>query len=368
MAEYEVSEGIARGHPDKLADQISDAILDACLTQDEASRVAVETLVSHNLITIAGEITTRAQFDIESIVAQVIKDIGYASEQFGDLLEHLNLVQSIEQQSQDIAQAVGKRGHLAAGDQGMMYGFACNQTSTYMPLSYEIARTLVRAIHTKNIPILGPDGKTQICLSPKETSVLISWQHVKEASQQDVQQELLPIIKEVCDQFSITPTTICINPSGRFVKGGPFADTGLTGRKQIVDSYGGSVCHGGGAFSGKDATKVDRSGAYMARYVAKHVVAARLASVCEVQLIFAIGKPEPINIGLDCFGTEKIPLQQVKQAILHTFNFSVEEIISHLNLTSPIFQQTAWGGHFGRLEFPWEQLDQLDTLLGFCFV
>lgn len=373
MAFFEVSEGIARGHPDKIADQISDAILDACLREDSASRVAVETLVSHDLVAIGGEITTSATLKLEPLVKEVLCDIGYATLQFGDLVSCLHIISSLREQSPDISQSVGRKGdtsHLTAGDQGMMYGYACTDTPTFMPRSYEIARSIVKRIEESRtsgeLPFLGPDGKTQVALdlsNKNSGTVVISWQHTKEATLADVRDVLSSIIETVGEQYSFHPSAHFINPSGRFVMGGPFADTGLTGRKQIVDCYGGSIRHGGGAFSGKDATKVDRSGAYMARYVAKHVVAAELATKCEIQLIYSIGRSEPINIGVNCFGTETVKLKALEKAIRATFDFSVGAIIQELKLTTPFFKKTAHGGHFGREGFPWETLTRVHELV-----
>lgn len=372
MARFEVAEGIAQGHPDKVADQISDAILDECLKNDPASRVAIETLVSHELVAVGGEITTSVPLNVEPIIRAVLTQIGYDNSVFGDILSRLRVVTSICEQSPDISSSVGIRGDLSsvtAGDQGTMYGYACTETPTFMPKAYEIARTIVHKIRDLRARdpgcLLGPDGKTQVAIDTSTMtsgSLVLSWQHTPTATLDTVRQIVRPIIDEVCAFFRFHPDTLLINPSGRFVSGGPLADTGLTGRKQISDSYGSSVRHGGGAYSGKDATKVDRSGAYMARYVAKHVVAAGLATRCEIQLIYSIGKAQPLSVGVHCFGTEKVPLPVIESAIHKTFDFSVGAIIKELNLTSPIFQSTAWGGHFGRDEFMWEKLPRLDSL------
>jgi S-adenosylmethionine synthetase len=372
MPHFEVSEGIARGHPDKVADQISDAILDACLQEDSSSRVAVEALVSHDLVAIGGEITTTAHPDIEEIVKSVLRDIGYASPAYGDFFSRLKIVSSVCEQSPDISYSVGSKGdifHLTAGDQGMMYGYACSDTPTFMPRSYEIARTIVQEIQEERAsgkaPFLGIDGKTQVAIdltSKGGGSVIVSWQHAEETALKEVRTALAAIVQKGTERYGFCPTTVLINPSGRFVIGGPLADTGLTGRKQIVDSYGSIVRHGGGAYSGKDASKVDRSGAYMARYVAKHVVAAKLATRCEVQLIYSIGRALPLNIGVDCLGTEKVPIAALERAIRKTFDFSVGGIIQELCLTAPFFKRTAFGGHFGRDEFPWEKLPRINDL------
>jgi S-adenosylmethionine synthetase len=375
MQDFEVSEGIARGHPDKIADQIADAILDAYLLQDPASRVAVEIMVSHDLVAIGGEISSSARVNAPDIARSVVASVGYNSKEFGDLSTRLRIVSSLCEQSPDISQSVGKRGDgsaVAAGDQGIMTGFACNATPTFMPRSYEIARTIVGEIQklraTAQGAFLGPDGKTQVAIDrssheARNGSVVLSWHHSATATLEDVRSALLPIVQEVSEQYQFRPDPILINPSGRFVLGGPLADTGLTGRKQMADSYGSSVVHGGGSYSGKDATKVDRSGAYMARYVAKHIVAAQLATVCEIQLVFAIGKPTPLHIGINCYGTETVRLEILKKAVEQTFDFSVGGIIRELHLTTPLFQQTSYGGHFGRDEFPWEHLPHRETLL-----
>ena len=361
MSRFDCSEGIARGHPDKIADQISDAILDACLRDDPTSRVAVEAMVSHQLVGIGGEISTSARLDVEGIVRSVLCDCGYK-----DLASQIRVVSSLCQQSPDISQSVGVRtramDHLGAGDQGLMFGYACNDTPTYMPKSHEIARTLVREI--EQVPSLGPDGKTQVAIDLREPttrgSVIVSWQHPSHMDTHEVRAILEPIVQRVTALYSFSPDTVLINPSGHFVLGGPLADTGLTGRKQIVDSYGGSVPDGGGAYSGKDATKVDRSGAYMARWVAKHVVASGCAARCEIQLVYSIGRELPLHIGIDCLGTETIALDKIEKTIATTFDFSVAGIIRSLGLARPIYYQTAYGGHFGRPGFPWEELPYLE--------
>jgi S-adenosylmethionine synthetase len=284
------------------------------------------------------------------------------------LLSTFQLVSSLCEQSPDISQSVGKGTSLAAGDQGMMYGYACDETPSLMPRSYEIARGIVEAIRDNHMkyPFLGPDGKTQVSINPREKSsgsIVLSWQHSATVSLEEVQNALRSCSEEVLQKYDFSPEIFLINPSGRFVLGGPFADTGLTGRKQIVDSYGGSVPHGGGAYSGKDATKVDRSGAYMARWVAKHVVASGLAERCLVQLIFSIGRNNPLHIELDCFNTEKATLESIRKGVLTTFDFSVEGIIQDLQLRLPVFRKTASYGHFGRDDFSWEALTRLEKLL-----
>lgn len=372
VVQYEVSEAVARGHPDKVADQISDAILDACLQNDPFSRVAVEALVSHNLIAIGGEISSSQHVDIHDIVHGVLEAVGYTSSDFASFVSRLRIETSLEEQSSDISHSVGTKGaaDLTAGDQGTMYGFACQETKTFMPRSYEIARGIVSTLQAlRSMPHfawLGPDGKTQVAFSREsknQGSIVLSWQHAPHIDIHDVRALLSPVVEEVASQYGFTPHQVLINPSGRFVLGGPLADTGCTGRKQMVDSYGGAVLHGGGSYSGKDGTKVDRSGAYMARWVAKHIVATGLARICEVQLIYSIGKKTPLHIGIDCYGTETIPCARIVQAVHKTFDFSVSSIIRELRLTTPIFLQTSFGGHFGRKEFPWEELRACDELL-----
>lgn len=372
MPQFDVSEGIAKGHPDKVADQISDAIVDACLLQDPTSRVAVETMVSHDLVAIGGELSTSATLDFHQIVQEVFESVGYTNGPFGNMFERPRVVLSLSEQSKDISQSVGERkaiSSVCAGDQGSMIGFACDETVSFMPKSYEIARTIVQRIEVLRASdpssILGPDGKTQAAIDradPCNGSLIISWQHVAKATVEDVRALLTPIAYEVASLYGFQPNLLLINPSGRFVSGGPIADTGLTGRKQVSDSYGASVRLGGGAYSGKDATKVDRSGAYMGRYVAKHIVAAGLASRCEIQLVYSIGKPLPLCIGINCFGTERVGLRALEQAIRSIFDFSVGGIIKELQLCVPIYRLTAHGGHFGRQEFSWEALPHVEAL------
>jgi S-adenosylmethionine synthetase len=366
MSLYEASEAVARGHPDKVADQISDAILDALLQVDPSSRVAVEALVSHTLVAIGGEITSEGHVNIEEIVRAVLAQVGYNDAAFGDFVNEAKIVTSITRQSPDIAQSIGTFSSLRAGDQGIMFGYACRDTPSFMPKSYEVARTIVAHIeqvrkNDKN-SIFGPDGKTEVALKDGKAIIVVSWQHISTVDLSEVRTQLTQIVEGLCAQFSVIPKTILANPGGRFVLGGPFADTGLTGRKQMVDSYGTLVHHGGGSYSGKDATKVDRSGAYMARYLAKHVVAAGLADRCETQLVFSIGQETPLCLGLNCFGTEQIPEEEILALLNKNFPLTVSGIIRELSLTEPIFQQTAYGGHFGREQFSWERLSRLALL------
>lgn len=370
MALYDVSESVAKGHPDKVADQISDALLDAYVQQDPYSRVAIEALVSHRLIAVGGEVTSDAHVNIEEIVRKIVADCGYGTEDFGDLSSNVDIISSIVKQSPDIAHGVGDREKLfstvAAGDQGMMFGYATNETGTYMPKSYEMARMIVSSIENirarEKKSLFGPDGKTEVSLHENEAQIVVSWQHKEDAPLTEIRQQLLDVVEKTAVSFDVKIDRVLLNPSGRFVCGGPFADTGLTGRKQIVDSYGGSVHHGGGSYSGKDCTKVDRSGAYMARYVAKHIVAAGFASRCETQLVFSIAVEKPISFAIDCFGTATVDEEILKEAVLQTFPWTVSAIIKELSLTQALFLQTAAGGHFGREEFFWEKLPRLKEL------
>ena len=367
------SESVSEGHPDKICDQISDAILDACLTQDPNSRVACECFITTNRLIIGGEIMTKAIVDYEQIARNVLKAIGYDDEEWGINWETCQIEILINTQSSDIAMGVNKKG---AGDQGIMFGYATNESDNYMPLAISIAHDLVkRASALRKQGLFSqarPDMKSQVTLDLTNQknilvdTVLMSIQHHpiidENAFKKYIKNEIMiPVIKKYClnDDFKIL-----INPTGRFVIGGPKGDTGLTGRKIIVDTYGGHARHGGGAFSGKDGTKVDRSGAYMARYVAKNVVGAGLADRCEIQLSYAIGITEPISIYIDTFGTNRIPNNVILKAVKEVFDFSPTAMIKNLELQKPIFQQTATYGHFGRPshELPWERLDKIHLL------
>lgn len=374
------SESVAIGHPDKVADQISDAIVDAALQQDIHSRVACETLVCPGLVILAGEITTRAQLNYQEIVRRTIEQIGYTDISLGLDYRGCGILLSINRQSADIAQGVDEKAseskELGAGDQGLMFGFACNETPELMPLPIMLSHHIVRALDTarrsKAIPYLGPDAKTQVTVeyapdhSPLRVhTVVLSTQHSADVSQEVISQDMKALIKSVIPADQIDDKTVFyINPTGRFVIGGPAADCGLTGRKIIVDTYGGMGRHGGGAFSGKDPTKVDRSASYAARYVAKNVVAAQLASRCEVQLSYAIGISSPISIKVDTFGSNVVPHECLVEAIYEIFDLSPRGILNMLDLCRPIYQKTAFGGHFGRheSEFTWEQTDRAPQL------
>lgn len=362
------------GHPDKVADQISDAILDAMLTQDPRSRVAVETLVSTGMAVVAGEVTTSAYVEIPDIVREVIREIGYTSGDMAFDYESCSVLSSIKKQSPDIAMGVDRDG---AGDQGMMFGFACRETSELMPLPIQLAHRLVeRQAHVRRdrlIAGLRPDAKSQVTIEyegarpTRIDTVVLSTQHDKSwnDSQHELKHEAIQhIIKPVLGEWWNDKVTVHVNPTGRFEIGGPHGDTGLTGRKIIVDTYGGRGRHGGGAFSGKDPTKVDRSAAYMARYIAKNIVAAGLADICEVQLSYAIGVAEPTSVLISTEGTAKIPEEKISQLVRDNFPLTPKGIIQHLELRRPIYRETARHGHFGRdlPGFTWEKTDKAEAL------
>ncbi|HMK59972.1 MAG TPA: methionine adenosyltransferase [Dissulfurispiraceae bacterium] len=368
------SESVTEGHPDKIADQISDAILDTILGKDPYSRVACETLVTTGLAFVAGEITTTTYVDIPTIVRETIKDIGYTRAKYGFDYETCAVITSIHEQSPDIAMGVDPGG---AGDQGLMFGFACNETPELMPTSIMLAHKLARRLSDcRKEDILGylrPDGKTQVTIEYEDfkplrvDTIVISSQHspditLKEMREDIIEKVIKPVIpKELLDEERIT---YHINPTGRFVVGGPMGDTGLTGRKIIVDTYGGVGSHGGGCFSGKDGTKVDRSGSYMGRYIAKNLVAAGIAERLEVQIAYAIGVPDPVSIFIDSFGTGKVPDARIVSLIREHFSLTPKSIIETLDLRRPIFKKTAAYGHFGRTEpeFTWERTDKADAL------
>ncbi len=371
------SESVTEGHPDKICDNISDAILDNLIVQDPYSRVAVETLVTTGSVHVAGEVTTRGFADVQTIARRVLKEIGYTDPKFGIDAEDAGIWVSIHSQSSDIAQGVneGENKEAGAGDQGMMYGFACNETPELMPMPIIIAHKLTQKLAEIRkrgaIKHLGPDGKSQVTIEYRDDkpvrieAVVIAQQHKEEISEEQLKKEVLEkVIKPVCGKMMDENTKIHINATGRFVIGGPEGDTGVTGRKIIVDSYGGVGKHGGGAFSGKDPSKVDRSGAYMARYVAKNIVAAGLADKCEVQISYAIGVAKPTSINVDCFGTNKVPEEKIMQLVQTNFDMRPRAIIENLNLRRPIFRKTASYGHFGRNDedFTWEKTDKADEL------
>ena len=384
------SESVTEGHPDKMCDQISDAVLDALLAQDPMSRVACETAITTGLVLVMGEITTNGYTDIQKIVRETIREIGYDRAKYGFDCDTCGVIVSLDEQSSDIAMGVDKALEskentmsdeeieaIGAGDQGMMFGYASNETDEYMPypisLAHKLSRKLTEVRKNGTLKYLRPDGKTQVTVEYDESgkpvrldAVVLSTQHDEDVTQEQIHED---IKKYVFD--TVLPTALIddntkffINPTGRFVIGGPHGDSGLTGRKIIVDTYGGYARHGGGAFSGKDCTKVDRSAAYAARYVAKNIVAAGLADKCEIQLSYAIGVAKPTSIMVDTFGTGKISDSQLVDVIRENFDLRPAGIIKMLDLRRPIYKQTAAYGHFGRndLSLPWEQLDMVDTL------
>ncbi|HET9575775.1 MAG TPA: methionine adenosyltransferase [Nitrospira sp.] len=368
------SESVTEGHPDKIADQISDAILDACLEQDAYSRVACETLTCTGLVVIAGEITTKAYVDFQSLVRGVVASIGYDNALYGFDSNTCSVISSINKQSGDIAMGVDTGG---AGDQGMMFGYATNETEELMPLPISLAHKLTQRLSQvrKNgtLPYLRPDGKSQVTVEydenhkPKRVdAVVISTQHAETVSNDELRADILKhVIQAVIPAHLLdADTKYHINPTGRFVIGGPMGDTGLTGRKIIVDTYGGMGRHGGGAFSGKDPTKVDRSAAYMARYIAKNVVAAGLADRCEVQLAYAIGVADPVSVLVDTFGTGKIADEKIAELVFQNFKMTPKGIMETLNLRRPIYRKTAAYGHFGRndKDFTWEATNKAAEL------
>ena len=366
------SESVTEGHPDKIADQISDAILDAMIEQDPESRVACETLITTDLVVISAEITTKSQVDIERVARNTIREIGYTDSAMGFDADTCSVLLKIDSQSPDIALGVDRKG---AGDQGLMFGYACDETEEFMPspilYAHKLARRLSEARKDSVLPFLRPDGKSQVTFRYENEkpvgvdAVVISSQHSEDISRGDLVEGIREEVINHCMGPLVTKNTeIHINPTGNFVIGGPMGDTGLTGRKIIVDTYGGWSRHGGGAFSGKDPSKVDRSATYMARYVAKNIVAASLASRCEVQIAYAIGVAEPVSVMIDAFGTAVLPEEKISEAAKEVFDLTPEGIISCLGLKRPIYRKTASYGHFGRNEetFSWERTDRTAEL------
>ena len=384
------SESVTEGHPDKICDQISDAVLDALMAQDPNSRVACETAITTGLVLVMGEISTKGYVDIQKIVRETIREIGYDRAKYGFDCDTCGVITAIDEQSSDIALGVDKALEakenlmsdedieaIGAGDQGMMFGFASNETEEYMPypisLAHKLARKLTEVRKNGTLPYLRPDGKTQVSVEYDENgkpfrleAVVLSTQHDAEVSQEQIHEDIKKyVFDEILPADMVDENTkFFINPTGRFVIGGPNGDSGLTGRKIIVDTYGGYARHGGGAFSGKDCTKVDRSAAYAARYVAKNIVAAGLADKCEIQLSYAIGVAQPTSVRVDTFGTSKLTEEELVGIVRKHFDLRPAGIIKMLDLRRPIYKQTAAYGHFGRtdLDLPWEKLDMVDTL------
>ena len=384
------SESVTEGHPDKMCDQISDAILDALLEQDPMSRVACETATTTGLVLVMGEITTKAYVDIQKIVRDTVREIGYTRGKYGFDADTCGVITAIDEQSTDIAMGVDKALEakentmtddeieaIGAGDQGMMFGYASNETEEYMPypisLAHKLALQLTKVRKDGTLPYLRPDGKTQVTVEYDENgkpcrldAVVLSTQHDPDVTQEQIHEDIKKHVFDVIlpEDMVDDETKFFINPTGRFVIGGPHGDSGLTGRKIIVDTYGGYARHGGGAFSGKDCTKVDRSAAYAARYVAKNIVAAGLADKCEIQLSYAIGVARPTSVMVDTFGTGKLSDEKITEIVRENFDLRPAGIIKMLDLRRPIYKQTAAYGHFGRndLDLPWEKLDKAETL------
>jgi S-adenosylmethionine synthetase len=369
------SESVTEGHPDKICDQISDGVVDALIQKDPRARIAVETLVKTGIAIVAGEVTTNAWIDIPKIVRSTICNIGYTDSAMGYDGHTCGVMVAIEGQSQDIARGVdeGAKKEQGAGDQGMMFGYACNETAELMPAPIQYAHALTRKlaeVRKKKHDWLRPDGKSQVTIEYVDNkpvridAVVLSTQHAEEASNKKIKDVIMEeVIKAALPaKLMDKKTKIFINPTGRFVIGGPMGDSGVTGRKIIVDTYGGMGRHGGGAFSGKDPSKVDRSAAYMGRYIAKNVVAAGLATRCEVQVSYAIGVADPVSVMVDTFGTSTVDEARIAKAVRQVFGLKPAEIIEHLDLLKPIYQRTAAYGHFGRSEFSWEKTDKKDEL------
>ncbi|AXY25280.1 methionine adenosyltransferase [Suicoccus acidiformans] len=379
------SESVTEGHPDKIADQISDAILDAILAEDPKARVACETAVNTGFVLVFGEVTTTSYVDIQHVVRETIREIGYTDRRYGFDADNVAVLVSLDEQSPDIAQGVDdalesrdddSQALIGAGDQGIMFGYASKETDNYMPLaidlSHRLARRLAEVRKNGTLAYLGPDGKTQVTVEYDQDknviaidNIVISTQHAEGIELSQIETDVIEhVVRPIVPEAWLTNTKFYINPTGKFVIGGPVGDSGLTGRKIIVDTYGGAARHGGGAFSGKDATKVDRSASYAARYVAKNIVAANLAERCEIQLAYAIGMAEPTSIAIDTYGTSDYSEQALITAVRQVFDLTPAGIIDMLDLRKPVFKQTAAYGHFGRTEpgFTWENTDRVEAL------
>lgn len=385
------SESVTAGHPDKVCDQISDAILDAALTVDSSSRVAVETLATTNRVIVAGEMTCPTDLDIDRIVRRTIEKIGYVEPGCGFDAQTVDVSVILDRQSPDIAQSVARsleareessrdpHSNQGAGDQGLMFGYATNETPEYMPVPISLAHRLAKQLaqtRKTEMPALRPDGKTQVTVRIAHDvvtaidTIVVSSQHSEDISLSEIREGIIdlviaPVLTEVSETIDTGGTTLLVNPSGRFVEGGPSADTGLTGRKIIVDTYGGVARHGGGAFSGKDASKVDRSASYALRWIAKNIVAAQLAAKCEIQASYAIGRAEPVGLWIETYGTATVPEDRLHEAVRSVFDLRPSVITEALALTEPGFEPTAAYGHFGRDGFAWEQLNRVDELRAF---
>jgi len=376
------SESVTEGHPDKFCDKISDAVLDECLRHDPMSRVACETYVTMGLVNVGGEITTKALFDVAKVVREIGNEIGYVSPEYGFDVNTAAIIRTIHAQSPDISMGVSKKGkEIGAGDQGIMFGYACNQTKELMPLpitlAHKLAMKLTEVRKKKVLPYLGPDGKTQVTVEYRDGKpvrvdyVVIAASHTAAAVTRDgkfttdeAKQEIIArVVRPVVGNLLDKKTKITVNGTGKFLVSGPQADTGLTGRKIIVDTYGGWAVHGGGAFSGKDPTKVDRSAGYMARYVAKNIVAAGLAEECLLQLGYCIGLVDPVSVMVNTYGTGKLSDEALSKLVRQVFPLSPGGIIDHLKLRQPVYRKTAAYGHFGRKEFAWERVDAMEELL-----
>ncbi len=369
------SESVTEGHPDKIADQISDAILDAILEEDPNARVACETFVTTGLVVIGGEISTKANVDYREVARAKIREIGYTRAKYGFDADTCSVLISLDVQSPDISQGVDQEdGSIGAGDQGIMFGYATDETEEFMPITiyyaHKLAKRLADVRKEGILEYLRPDGKTQITFEFDEENnplrvdtVVVSTQHSEEVSQEQIHEDIIEhVVKNVVEEkYLDEDTKYLINPTGKFIIGGPMGDAGLTGRKIIIDTYGGVACHGGGAFSGKDYTKVDRSAAYAARYIAKNIVASKIAKKCQIQLSYAIGVEQPISISIDTYGTSNVSNEKIIEAIYEKFDLSPMGIIKMLDLKKPIYSKTSTYGHFGKKDLSWEQIDKEDV-------